>query len=35
MSDKDFKKDRKTIKGIIHIHFLLNSGIKWLQEKKD
>ena len=35
VSDKDFKKDRKTIKGIIHIHFLLNSGIKWLQEKKD
>ena len=35
VSDKDFKKDRKTIKGIIHIHFSLNSGIKWLQEKKD
>ena len=28
VSDKDFKKKNKTLKGIIHIHFLLQSGIR-------
>ncbi len=28
VSDKDFKKDKKVLKGIIHIHFLLKNGIK-------
>ncbi len=28
VSDKDFKKRNKILKGIIHIHFLLNNGIK-------
>ena len=27
VSDKDFKKPNKTLKGIIHIHFLLENGI--------
>ena len=28
VSDKDLKKNNKTLKGIIHIHFLLQNGIK-------
>ena len=28
VSDKDFKKSNRTLKGIIHIHFLLENGIK-------
>ena len=28
VSDKDFKKKNKILKGIIHIHFLLNRGVK-------
>ncbi len=28
VSDRDFKKRNKILKGIIHIHFLLNNGIK-------
>ena len=28
VSDKDFKKQNKALKGIIHIHFLLKNGIK-------
>ncbi|MDC0952420.1 KpsF/GutQ family sugar-phosphate isomerase [Pelagibacteraceae bacterium] len=28
VSDKDLKKKNKTLKGIIHIHFLLQNGIK-------
>ena len=34
VSDKDYKKNNKVLKGIIHIHFLLQTGIKWLKEKK-
>ena len=32
--DKDLKKTNKILKGIIHIHFLLQNGIKWLREKE-
>ena len=28
VSDSDFKKNNKKLRGIIHIHFLLQSGIK-------
>ena len=28
VSDKDYKKSNKSLKGIIHIHFLLRNGIK-------
>ena len=28
VSDKDYFKNNKVLKGIIHIHFLLNNGIK-------
>ena len=28
VKDKDFKKSNKTLKGIIHIHFLLQNGLK-------
>ena len=28
VSDKDLKKSNKSLKGIIHIHFLLQNGIK-------
>ena len=28
VSDKDLKKNNKSLKGIIHIHFLLKNGIK-------
>ena len=28
VSDKDYSKNNKVLKGIIHIHFLLNNGIK-------
>ena len=29
VSDQDLKKRKKKLKGIIHIHSLLQSGIKW------
>ena len=35
VSDKDQNKSNKVLKGIIHIHFLLQNGIKWLKEKKN
>ena len=28
VSDKDFRKDKQTLKGIIHIHILLKNGIQ-------
>ena len=28
VSDKDYLKNNKILKGIIHIHFLLKNGIK-------
>ena len=28
VSDKYFKKNKKKLRGIIHIHFLLKNGIK-------
>ena len=28
VSDKDLKKSNKSLKGIIHIHFLLKNGVK-------
>ena len=28
VSDKDYKKNNKVLKGIIHIHFLLQNGIR-------
>ena len=28
VSDKDYNKNNKRLKGIIHIHFLLQSGIR-------
>ena len=28
VSNKDYKKPNKILKGIIHIHFLLKNGIK-------
>ena len=28
VSEKDYKKNDKVLKGIIHIHFLLQTGIK-------
>ena len=28
VSDKDYFKNNQVLKGIIHIHFLLNNGIK-------
>jgi arabinose-5-phosphate isomerase len=28
VSDKDYSKPNKSLKGIIHIHFLLKNGIK-------
>jgi len=28
VSDKDYKKKNKKLKGIIHIHILLQNGIK-------
>ena len=34
VSDKDMNKKNKIIKGIIHIHLLLQNGIKWLREKR-
>ena len=34
VSDNDFKKKDKLLKGIIHIHFLLKKGIWCLKEKK-
>ena len=33
VSDKDLKKKNKKLIGIIHIHFLLQNGIKWPLEK--
>ena len=35
VSNKDYKKKKKILKGIIHIHFLLKTGIKWHKEKKN
>ena len=29
VSDKDYKKSKKILRGIIHIHFLLSGGLKW------
>ena len=34
VSDKDFHKSDKILKGIIHIHALLQNGIKWWIEKE-
>ena len=34
VADKDYSKKNKKLKGIIHIHFLLQSGIKWQKEKE-
>ena len=28
VSDKDYKKSKKVLKGVIHIHSLLKNGIK-------
>ena len=28
VSDNDFRKNNKSLKGIIHIHFLLKNGVK-------
>ena len=28
VSDKDYKKTNRKLKGIIHIHFILSNGIK-------
>ena len=28
VSDKDYKKTNKVLKGVIHIHFLLQTGVK-------
>ena len=28
VSDKDFSKSNRVLKGIIHIHFLLQTGVK-------
>ena len=33
--DKDLKKSNKSLKGIIHIHFLLQHGLKWLKEERN
>jgi hypothetical protein len=33
--DKDLKKSNKRLKGIIHIHFLLQSGARWRREKEN
>ena len=35
VADKDLNKRDKILRGIIHIHFLLNHGIKWQIEKKN
>jgi hypothetical protein len=34
VSDKDITKKNKKLIGIIHIHSLLQSGIKWFPEVK-
>ena len=35
VSDRDLNNKNKILKGIIHIHFLLQDGVKWpLKEKK-
>ncbi len=34
VSDKDYKKNKQKLKGIIHIHVLLKNGIQWQIEKK-
>ena len=34
VSDKDYKKTNKMLKGIIHIHFLLKYGLKMIERKK-
>ena len=28
VSDKDYKKTNKVLRGVIHIHFLLQTGVK-------
>ena len=35
VSDKDYKKSNKVLRGIIHIHTILQRGIKWLRERKN
>ena len=35
VSDKNYKSKNKILKGIIHIHSLLEKGIRWLTEKKN
>ena len=35
VSDKDYKKSNKVLRGIIHIHTLLQRGIKWQRERKN
>ena len=34
VSDKDYKKNKQKLKGIIHIHILLKKGIQWSIGKK-
>ena len=35
VSDKDYKKNIKKLKGIIHIHILLKNGIQWTVGKRN
>ena len=35
VTDKDLKKSNKRLKGIIHIHFLLQSGARWQNERRN
>ena len=35
VSDNHLKRKNKVLKGVIHIHFLLQTGVKWPREKKD
>ena len=35
VSDRDYKKSNRKLKGIIHIHFILQNGIKWEIESKN
>ena len=34
-SDKNLKNKNKKLMGIVHIHSILQFGIKWVPEKKD
>ena len=34
VSEKEYKKEKQKLKGIIHIHNLLKNGLKWLKENK-